>query len=187
MIKSTAFLVLFLYHFHFSFAQDTIPDTNLSSFFKLDLGGQGIGLTYEPRLSNKMTADISAGIGGGYDISEDLVEVNYGTPAFYFSFTPKYFYNRRSRIEKGKKTLFNAGNYFGLRIKYVAASHRGLDFSNNSILANIHWGIQRPMGKHWTFSSHFGAGYGQDIDYNFGTIYPAVDFKFSYIFFQSKK
>jgi hypothetical protein len=187
MIKSTAFLVLFLYHFHFCFAQDAKSDTNLSSFFKLDLGGQGIGLTYEPRLSNKMTADISAGIGGSYEIAEGSIEINYGRPSLYFSFTPKYFYNRRSRIEKGKKTLFNAGNYFGLRIKYVALNQSPTSTYSNSILANIHWGIQRPLGKHWTFSSHFGAGYAQDIDYNFGTIYPAVDFKFSYIFFQSKK
>ena len=160
-----------------------MPGTNLSGLMKLDLGGQGVGLTYEPRLSNKMTADISAGFGGGYEIAEGSLQINYGSPAFYFSFTPKYFYNRRSRIEKGKKTLFNAGNYFGLRIKYVAANS---DY-NNGILANIHWGLQRPMGRHWAFSSHIGAGYAQDIDYEFGTIYPAVDLKFSYVFSHSKK
>ena len=187
MIKSTAFLVLFLYHFHFCFGQDAGSDNNLSSFFKLDIGGQGIGVTYEPRLSNKMTADISAGVGGGYEIAEGSIEINYGRPTLYFSFTPKFFYNRRSRIEKGKKTLFNAGNYFGLRIKYVGTNNSPVSSYNNGILANIHWGIQRPMGKHWTFSSHFGAGYAQDIDYDFGTIYPAVDFKFSYVFLNSKK
>ena len=53
-----------------SFGQDRRPDSALSSLIMLDLGGQGIGLTYEPRLSNKMTADISAGVGGGHDIGE---------------------------------------------------------------------------------------------------------------------
>jgi hypothetical protein len=187
MIKPVVFHLIFLFQFHLSFGQDSKPDPELSNLLKFDLGGQGIGFTYEPRLFNKMTADISAGIGGGYDIAEGFMEVNYGRPAFYFSLTPKYFYNRRSRIEKGKQTSFNAGNYLGLRLKYVTANYRAFPEYRNSILVNIHWGLQRPLGKHWAFNSHFGAGYAQDIDYRFGTIYPAIDFKFSYIFFQSKK
>jgi hypothetical protein len=50
------------------------------------------------------------------------------------------------------------------------------------MLANLHWGIQRALGKHWAFNCHAGAGYALDIDYDFGTIYPAIDFKFSYVF-----
>jgi len=190
MIKSTTFLALLLGHCFFSFGQDEKPDSKLSNLAKLELGGQGIGLGYEARLSNKMTVDMSAGIGGGYDIGEGFMEINYARPAIYFSLTPKYFYNRQRRIDKGKETIFNAGNYFGLRFKYVGANNRGLYYFNNyrnSILVNLHWGIQRPLGMHWAFNAHFGAGYAQDIDYSFGTIYPAIDFKFSYIFSKSKK
>ena len=187
MIKSPSLLILFLYSFNLSFGQETSSDTTLSSYLKLDLGGQGPGLTYEARLSNKMTADLSAGIGGGYEIAEGFMEVNYGRPAFYFSFTPKYFYNRRKRIEKGKETSLNAGNYFGLRLKYVTPNNRTYPYYNSGFLVNIHWSILRTLGKNWTFNSHFGAGYAQDIDFGFGTIYPAIDFKFSYIFSRSKK
>jgi hypothetical protein len=188
-IKSITFLTLFLGHLLSSFGQTPKSDikNKLSSLTKLDLGGQGIGLTYEPRLSNKMTVDISAGVGGGYDISEGSIEINYLKPAFYFSLTPKYFYNRQSRIDKGKETRFNSGNYFGLRIKYVTPNDRKSDLTGNSILANVHWGIQRAIGNHWTFNSHIGAGYAQDIDYEpVPTIYPAIDFKFSYIFTNPK-
>ena len=52
-------------------------ETRLSSLAKIDLGLQGVGFTYEPRLSNKLTADLSAGFGGGYDISEQSIEYNY--------------------------------------------------------------------------------------------------------------
>ena len=195
MIRSITFLTLFTGQFLWSFGQDPKSDAKISSLIKFDLGGQGVGLTYEPRISNKMTADISAGLGGGHDIGEGFFEINYGYPAFYFSLTPKYFYNRQKRIDKGKKTLFNSGNYVALRLKYVAANSRPVDIYGNSslnvyrnsILGNLHWGIQRAMGQHWTFSFHIGAGYAQDIDYSFGTVYPAIDFKFSYVFFNSKK
>jgi len=186
MIKSTSSLVFFLYSFYFSFGQDAKSDTTLSSFLKLDLGGQGIGLTYEARLSIKMTADISAGIGGAYEIAEGFMEINYGRPAFYFSLTPKLFYNRRKRIEKGKEASLNAGNYFGIRLKYVTANSNTYPFYGNGFLANIHLGLLRPLGKHWTFNSHFGAGYALATA-DLGTIYPAIDFKFSYIFSRSKK
>jgi hypothetical protein len=36
---------------------------------KFDIGLQDIGFTFEPRLSNTITTDLSLGFGGGYDIS----------------------------------------------------------------------------------------------------------------------
>lgn len=186
MIRLITFLTLFLGHLPLSFGQDPKSDTKLSSLINLDLGGQGIGLTYEPRLANKMTVDMSTGFGPGYDIAEGSIGINYGSPAFYVSLTPKYFHNRQRRIDKGKDNSFNAGNYVGVRLKFVAASDKKGVYYRNSMLTNLHWGMQRGMGKHWTFNFHIGAGYAQDIDYNFGTIYPAIDFKFSYVFFSSK-
>lgn len=187
IIKSMTFLALFSGYLVSSFGQNPNPGFALSSLPKLDLGGQGIGFTYESRLSNKMTGDFSVGVGGGYNIAEGLIEINYLKPAFYFSLTPKFFYNRQSRIDKGKKAILNSGNYFGLRIKYSNSISGKSDLTRNSVLGNLHWGIQRALGNHWTFNSHFGAGYAQDIEYNFGTIYPAIDFKFSYIFSNSNK
>ncbi len=187
MIRSIIFLILFSGHFFSSVGQKPTSDTKLSSLIKLDLGGQGIGLSYEPRLSNKMTLVIAGGVGGGYDIAEGSLEVNYGQPALYFSLTPKYYYNRQRRIDKGKETLLNAGNYIGIRVKFAGANYSPFSSYRNSILANLHWGIQRALGQHWTFNFHVGAGYAQDIDFNFGTIYPAIDFTFSYVFYNSKK
>ena len=183
MIRSIILLTLFLGHFFSSAGQESKPGTQLSSLIKLDLGGQGLGLTYEPRLSDKILLDISGGVGPGYDIGEGFLEVNYAYPAMYLSLTPKYYYNRQKRIEKGKESQLNSGNYIGIRIKYVGAN----DYYRNSMLANLHWGMQRALGRRWTFNFHVGGGYAQDIDYNFGTIYPAVDFAFSYVFYNSKK
>jgi hypothetical protein len=188
MIRTIIFLLLFSGRFFSSVGQEARADTQLTRLIKIELGGQGLGFTYEPRLSNKMTLAISVGLGGGYDISEGSLEVNYGEPALYFSLTPKYYYNRQKRIDKGKETLLNTGNYIGMRVKVVAESDDEVSASYfEGLLANLHWGMQRALGERWTFNFHIGAGYARNILYPVGTIYPAVDFAFSYVFRASIK
>jgi hypothetical protein len=188
-MNKTIFLTFFLGFTHLSFGQSTASKTKLASLTKADFGLQGIGVTYEPRLFKKLTIDLSAGAGGGYDIAEGYLnyKLELRKPAFYFSLTPKYFYNRNSRSIQGKNNLLNSGNFIGVRLKYVTPNDRQVDFTRNSILMNVHWGIQRAIGNNLTINSHIGIGYAQDIDYNFGTIYPAIDFKFSYIFSKLKQ
>jgi hypothetical protein len=158
---------------------------------KLDIGSQGAGLSYEPKVFNNFTIDLCAGVGGGYDI--DKSEFTYAVlkPALYLSLTPKYFYNIQRRISKGKNTQLNSANYFGIRVKYVTPFAPQIDpedpISTNAVLTNIHWGIQRAIGGHWLFNSQIGVGYGADIDCNCGMIYPAFDFKFAYIILKSRK
>jgi hypothetical protein len=44
--------------------------------------------------------------------------------------------------------------------------------------------MQKAIGNRWTLNAHFGLGYAIDaVDLNnsAGTIYPALDLKFSYI------
>ena len=188
-MKKILLATSFLGFMHCIYGQSTSADTRLSTLTKLDFGLQGIGFTYEPKLSNKITVDLSLGAGGGYDIAEGYLNYRLELlhPAFYFSLTPKYYFNRNSRNNKGKTTLLNSGNYIGVRLKYVTPNNRGNDFTRNSILTNIHWAIQRAIANKWMFNSQVGVGYAQDIDNNFGTIYPALDFKISYILSNSKK
>ncbi len=164
--------------------QSYTPSTKLASLTKFDIGLQGVGITHEQKSSTNVTIDISAGGGGGYDISEGYISYNLKLqkPAFYFLLNPKYYYNQNSRITRGKNTIFNSGNYLGARIKYVSPNDAQLELTRNSILVNIHWGLQRAISSKWTINTHVGVGYAQDIDNNFGTPYPAIDFKFSYIF-----
>ena len=129
-----------------------------------------------------MTIDLSTGIGGGYNIAEGFIEYQLLKPALYISVTPKYFYNLKKRINKGNTILYNSGNYIGARLTLNTPLDNKTNIIRNSILTNIHWGIQRVISNHWSINSHIGVGYAHDIDYDFGTIYPAIDFRFSYIF-----
>ena len=182
-MKRTLISILFTGLIFLAVGQNVSSNTSLKSLTKLDVGLQGVGFTYEPRLSNKLTIDLSVGAGGGYDVYEGGVgyEWNIIQPAFYFSVTPKFFYNRKKRLEKARSTKFNSGNYIGLRLKYTTPSVAPNDPLRDALLINLHWGLQRAIGKRWTFNTHIGGGYAQDLNSQFGTIYPALDFKFSYI------
>ena len=188
-MKRIILLFSLLGYLYSSTGQTPTAAPELSNLMKIDLGLQGIGLTYEPRLSKKITVDLSAGAGGGYDIAEGSIKyrIYFFKPAFYFSVTPKYFYNRHSRSLKEKTTYLNSGNYFGIRLKYITPNDKKTDCTRNSILVNAHWGVQRAFDSHWIFNAHAGVGYAQDIDYGFGTIYPSIDVKISYALVNLKK
>ena len=189
-MRKCIFTIVLLRASLFLFAQPSDVN-NLRSLAKLDLGLQGIGFTFEPRVGKNITIDLSAGIGGGYNISDnDLTyEVDITNPALYFAITPKFFYNRQKRIGKGKATLLNAGNYIGLRLKYTT---KGLSESSDiydALLMNVHWGLQRPLGKKWSFMTHVGGGYAMDatdLNHVAGVFYPALEFRFSYVFIKIK-
>jgi hypothetical protein len=181
------FTTILLVSFFPVFAQDVNTKHQLQNLTKLDLGLRGIGFTFEPRLGNKLSMDLSAGLGGGYNISAGNFEYNWNflQPAVYVIVNPKFYYNLDKRIEKGKKTGLNAGNYLGLVIKYTS---KGLGENPDvwdALLFNLHWGIQRQVGKRWTFNTHAGIGYAvdaTDLSNSSGTVYPALDLRFAYVF-----
>lgn len=185
-MKKILIIILLTSHIFRASGQDASKDSSLKSLTKFDLGLQGVGFSYEPRISNKMMIDLSAGAGGGYNIFEGGVDYRWNLlqPALYFMVTPKFYYNRKRRIEKGKKFQNNSGNYFGVRLKYTTGNNSS-DYNYRvyqSGLINLHWGIQRPVGKKWILNAHAGAGYATNIGGRFGTIYPALELKFSYLF-----
>jgi hypothetical protein len=190
-MKSIFTLVL-LFSFSFLLAQNHSSENNLEKLVKLDLGLRGIGITYEPKLSNKMSIELSGGIGGGYDISfQDFTYTwNLPDPALHVIVNPKYYYNRNKREAKGKTTELNSGNYVGLGIKYTS---RGISESTevwDALLFNLHWGMQRAIGKRWTFNIHAGVGYAidaTDLSNSSGTVYPALDLRFAYILNKRRK
>lgn len=69
-------------------------------------------------------------------------------------------------------------------MKYATRSISQVTNIRDALLFNIHWGLQRWIGKRWTMNTHFGAGYAvdaTDLNNSGGTIYPALDLKFSYV------
>ncbi|WP_338792091.1 hypothetical protein [Bernardetia sp. MNP-M8] len=157
---------------------------------KIEIGLiQGIGLGFEIPLSQKSVFEIGAGVGSGYTIFENQFENTWAIaqPAFYAQAKYKLYYNRQKRLDKGKSVLNNSGNYVGFRFKYASRelSPDNLDGLNiyqfhKVTLFDVHWGIQRSMGKRFLFNLNLGLGYGYDWDLENGMIYPAGDVRFAY-------
>ena len=96
-----------------------------------------------------------------------------------------FFSNSIIFLLQEKETRFNSGNYIGLRIKYVATNNRTKHSYRNSMLANLHCGIQKSRANivHLIFISVWDMRWTLTImRYHLSRI----DFKFSYVFFNSK-
>ena len=106
-----------------------------------------------------------------------------------FVFTPGITFNKNKFNYRGKDTssIKNTFNYGTIGVVFGTPHDRKTDYTRNSILVNAHWGMQRAFNSHWIFNAHAGAGYAQDIDYNFGTIYPSIDVRISYALVNLKK
>jgi hypothetical protein len=162
------------------------------SFSKLDFGPQGIGPSFETRLGNKWMVDLSLGAGGGYAILGNEFKYKLSGlsgPEIYFSINPRFYYNRAKRLAAGKSIARNSGNYWGIRLKYVTDKIAENFVVWDALLFNIHWGMQRPVGKRWVFNSHIGPGFGM-VYYLFSkdqlpglnSLYPSIELKISYLF-----
>ena len=158
----------------------TAQTGTLKPLTMVDVSLISAGITHQAVIGDKFLIDFSGGIGPGYDIAEGSHSVVF-LPALYGSVTPKFYYNLSKRVGNGKSADRNCGNFIGTRVKYSLPLFVDSDKIRNSLLINGFWGLQRPLGAKWIFSGQAGAGYSLDIENNFGTIYPAIDFKCSYL------
>lgn len=158
----------------------------LRTVTRIDLGLQGLGISLEVPVGRKYTIEFSGGLGGGYEVSDSSFSYDWGllNPCAYFSVNGRYYYNRDRRAAKRKSLLLNAGDYFGVRLKYTSPEVTGDGSMSDAVLVNVHWGMQRPIGRKWTINGHAGIGWGYNainsIAPGGGRVYPAAEFKISY-------
>ena len=167
----------------------TYAAEELASITKLDIGMQGIGVTFERRIASNTTIDFSLGIGAGYNIIRNGLGVWWRPhqPTAYIAITPKFYYNLDKRSSKGKTTELNSGNYLGVRVKFITRSISESSYARDALMMNLHWGMQRAISHRWSFNFHAGIGYitdATDLQNTEGNLYPAIDFKFSRCFTQ---
>lgn len=172
----------------------------LEHILKLELGLQGGGLGYELPFGNKWSVNLSAGLGGGHYIESSNYAKSFHSswiindPAAYLKSELKYTYNRVKRLSKSKSLLNNAGNYVAFQTKYTTrrvfgsnAWENAYEPLNRSLLNEIHWGIQRPLGQRFIFNMHLGLGYALNFDFNNSQVYPAAGVQFAYVFSKRKR
>lgn len=184
---SLVYFIIMLFFINNLYAQKTLPTlTNLS---KLDIGVQGVGFSYEKKISPKISNNFSVGLGGSYLVSSKSISyvIDPLYPSIYATSTTKFYYKRKVFANTQLSSLHNSGNYFGAKIKLVLDPFQVNNVSTLVLLSNVHWGLQRAITNRWIINTHLGAGYACDLLDGYGTIYPTIDLNFSYVLHKKKK
>ncbi len=167
----------------FAYSQNEGND-NLTKFGRINLGIHAIEFSYELPVSNKFVWENNLGIGLGMNTNGDMAHYNlaFDKPTPYLKSELKFVYNRKKRMLKERKIYNNSGNYIGLQAKYSFGNKNVYDL-NQSVLTEIHWGIQRNLGRKFLFNTHIGLGYLWDFDNSSGEISPTLGVRFGYRLF----
>ncbi len=157
---------------------------NLSEFARVNIGLHGIDLSYEFPIAKKIVWENSVGLGMGSNSYNSSANYKFllNNPVPYLKSELKYVYNTKKRLSKDKTIDLNSGNYVGLQSKY---SFGDVDYYelNKTLLTEVHWGIQRPLGGRFTFNTHIGLGVLKDFDTKNAQFSPTIGMKFGYKLF----
>lgn len=177
-------LVIFLSTLGFNaIAQENKKD-NLDNFGKVELGLHGLSFAYELPFSNKFVWEnaIGAGMGMNADNNSATYSFDLVRPVPFLKSKLKFVYNINKRIEKDKNTLNNSGNYIALQTKY-SFGRGGNTTYNQSLLTEVHWGIQRSLGGNFIFNTHIGLGFLRDFNTSSSAFSPTIGLAFGYRIF----
>ena len=152
------------------------------------MGINGLDFSIEIPVTEKITIEPAIGFGPSYDFTDkDVGKEGWHwallEPSVHTSIYGKFFYNRNKRMRKDRSLLFNSGNFIGAKVKYVSKPLTNDEYhgQTNTLIANLNWGGQRNIGSRWNYSYSVGLGYGRNLDYSYGTFYPAFDLKIAYV------
>lgn len=183
-------LSLFVFLFALLTQTSAVSSQSLQTIPKIGIGINGLDFSVEIPVAEKITIEPAIGLGPSYDFSDKdaltkKIDWHWALlePSLHASMYGKFFYNRDKRIRKTKSLLFNTGNFIGAKVKYVSKPLTSEEFhgQTNTFIANLNWGGQRNIGRHWNYSYSMGLGYGHNIESSYGTFYPAFDLKIAYV------
>ncbi len=178
-IKVICFGIVLILCCGISFGQNKPAD--LSKFGRIGLGFHGVEFSYEFPVNQSLVWDNTIGLGLGGNIGSNRTELTWDflSPNPYLRSEMKFMYNGKRRREKGRKMLLNAGSYLGLQLKYLFGRTENNNY-NNLLLSELHWGLQRAIGRKFTFNFHVGIGYWNDFDSGYNSVTPSLGLKFGY-------
>lgn len=157
-----------------------------SSQFKANLTFLGASASYEKSISKRNTLNFEAGLNYGFFYAySDALGDNFGyTLAPNLSVEGRHYYNLDKRLRKGKSITNNSGNFLSLALGYtftpIAYNNA---YNNPSAVITPSWGMQRGVGKRFSFEMLLGFSFRYDSRAEEGTGSPAIGLKFGYIIY----
>ena len=157
---------------------------------QVGLGTNGLEFSIEIPVAEKFTIEPAIGFGPSYDFRDrDALfskmgkHLIFSAPSVHVSANGKFFFDRERRMRKGKSLLFNSGSFIGAKVEYITQPLTSDKFhgQSNTLITSLSIGGQRNIGRYWRYSYSVGLGYGRNLEYSYGTFYPAYDFKVAYV------
>ena len=166
--------------FHMMSAQ-----TTLQNIYKAEAGFQGLSVGSEIPLNDRFLIDVNLGYGGVTDVWHNGISYEWSknSNSIFARGQIRYYLNRERRKRKGHSLRNNAGTFVAYQTKfYFSGTNYFSPQVGRSVLNEIQFGQQLPIGNHIIFRYYGGVGNGYDIDYKNSKFYPAVGFAFGYAF-----
>ena len=154
--------------------------SGVTSNHSLSLTILGLEYSYEQALGGQTSLILRAGLPCGAVYATDHYQ---GTNTIYFgygptlgvSLEPRYYFNLKSRYEKGKATINNSANFISIQSKLYADAE---GYAELSVIPTF--GIRRGS-KHWFREYTFGVAY-HTISSPFCPVFPHLGFRLGYKF-----
>ncbi len=148
----------------------TLSQDNNTSLKKeivaVDIGLPGVWINYERHLGKPFTLKSEFGFEFGFGDINGFVPDGYPNNYYFFTPTirlePRYYYSFNRRVDLGKKTSYNASNFFAFTATYIPnlftiSNVPGLGVQSGVSLIPK-WGMKRTIGQRVNFEFAFGFG-----------------------------
>ena len=143
------------------------------STYGIQTGLLGIWVHNETKLTNQIALRTELGMNAGIFGGDFYPKTGFlMTPVI--TVEPRWYYNLEKRQSKSKNISGNSGNFVSLQTSYhpnwfVISNYDNLK-TFNLITVIPTWGIKRNVGKHFTYETAIGIGYGHQFREGFGDL-----------------
>jgi len=143
------------------------------STYGIQTGLLGIWVHNEMKLTNQIALRTELGINAGIFGGDFYPKTGFlMTPVI--TVEPRWYYNLEKRQSKSKNIAGNCGNFVSLQTSYhpnwfVISNYDNLKTFNLITIVPT-WGIKRNIGKHFTYETAIGIGYGHQFRERYGDL-----------------
>ena len=180
-MKSSLALIL-LFFIASSYSQENQNSNGVEDILSAKAGFLGAWLSYEKAIAENISLNGEIGYEGGLTGGNSDLDFILTTT---FSVESRYYYNLLNRIEKGKNTNNNAGNYLALDLIYTPDLLTSSDKGNIDVVENFSilpkWGLRRSLSTKLFFEFALGVGYSWG-EYDNNNATAGLDLRVGYAF-----
>ena len=143
------------------------------STYGIQTGLLGIWAHNEMKLTNQIALRTELGMNAGIFGGDFYPKTGFlMTPVI--TVEPRWYYNLEKRQSKSKNISGNSGNFVSLKTNYhpnwfVISNYDNLKTFNLVTIIPT-WGIKRNIGKHFTYETAIGIGYGHQFREGYGDL-----------------